>query len=50
MHTLNTKPAKQALAIAHKIPLAKDYKAKCRAVHKWHECVIAMLEQGRNKV
>lgn len=50
MTTLQTKPAKQALAIARKINRSKDWPSKCRAVHKWHECVIKMLAQGREKL
>jgi hypothetical protein len=42
-NTLRSQPARQALAIAYKINRAKDWNGKCKAVHKWHECVIKML-------
>jgi hypothetical protein len=38
------KPSTQAMKIAKRINLAKNYKAKAKLVHQWHKAVIEMLK------
>lgn len=38
------KPLTKAMKLARAIPSGRKTKAKCKAVHKWHEAIQAMLK------